>query len=822
MRNRNRFFLALGVICAFCALDAASLVDEAFTNVGAVFAQDDDPFGDFMDEADDENADDDPFAAPNASDPFAPSAIPTPDVPPPSAVAQVKTVADPAQAEGEEIDERSKYNRPEDVPDEIKTEEDFIATANAAEKAVMGRNPQNSAELFSAAAQIARVGRPLYAKLLVEKALTAPDADPETAAASLDALGSGRATYFIALPEIGPAGAEVYNKVLETARKAWEGETALREAIARTSSGSTSDRATAILDLRRGGPAAVSLLVQDLIGTDEARSKEARALLPFFEGDFVEALIATVREADAASIAPAVSLLGEQEDLRVGPELLALLYDGDPDEATRQATVDALARQYSAVPTQAEFALTAYRSALGYYNKTTLFPRVVGDETDLWSWDAAKGAPVRNAVLVENAYLEETARVAQLANRVGAATDATPVSCPELAIVAAAELELSKVGYAKAADGLTELQAAFPEATTADLQSAICYALDSQHYKGAFLPTIWLRDIGDATLVRSNDAPSAIVRAATCADRRVRYEAISAIMKWNPDEPYIGATKVGRMLEWFMTSTGKRIAVVACPKLEDCSKIGMVLQQQGYQIIPVTTGRDALLAAQGCADVELVLASANVSLPDARVIAQTLRADARTFDVPLLVGTTADGEDTTANLLVGREPNAYVYPTPSDLMSSSMALQHLFDHTKPDQVDAAIRLEQAKAAASAFLALSATRPDMYEFDRMNDLIRKFMANPTFFDVGLEYAATVKTNYAQTTLVDMIGDTNYPHAERRKALAAFERQLAANGSLLRGPEVANMYNRYNASEQEDSETQNILSEMLDAYEKAADN
>ncbi|MBQ9812692.1 MAG: hypothetical protein IJM54_05195 [Thermoguttaceae bacterium] len=822
MRNRNRFFLALGVAFALCVPYAASLVNGAFFNANAPYAQDDDPFADDADDAFVETVDsEDPFGESSASDPFAPSTIPGGNAPKPEVVAPAKTDPEPAQAEGEGTDERSKYLRPEDVPDEIKTEEDFVATATAAEKAVLGRNPQNSAELFSAAAQIARVGRPLFAKVLVEKAANAPDADPASAAAILDSLGPGRATYFISLPEIGPVGAEVYNKIMETARQSWEGEAALRDAIARAGSGSTSDRAAAIVDLRRGGPAAVSLLVLDLIGSDEAKSADARALLPFFEGDCVEALIATLQGAADSAIPPVVSLLGDQKDLRVAPELLAALYDGDLDDAARQATIDALAKQYSALPTQAEFALSSYKKALAYYNRTELFPRVVAGETELWSWDADKKSPVRNTISVEQAYLEETARWARLAYRVGTAANALPVGGCELAIVSTSELELAKVGYAKAADGLVNLQGAFPEVGADELQSAICYALDAQRCQGALMPTIWLRDIGDASLVRSNDVSSAIVRAATCADRRVRFEAISAIANWNPEDAYIGASKVGRMLEWFMTSTGSRVAVVACPKLEDCSKLGLLLQQQGYKFISVTTGRDALLAAQNCADVELIVASANVSMPDARVIAQTLRADVRTSDVPLLVCTNADGEDTAANLLVGREPNAYVYPTPSDLMSSSMALQRLFDYVKPDQVAASDRLEQSKAAARTFLALSKSRPDLYEFDRMNDLIRKFLATPAFFDQGLDYAATVKTNYAQTTLVGMIGDTNLTLDQRRKALGAFERQLAANGSLLRGPDVAAMYNRYNASEKEDAETQKVLSDMLDVYEKATE-
>ena len=823
MRTRNLFLLAIGALCAaFCALranpDQAPSCASLFTV--AAYAQDDDPFGDDAFDEDGDAADsdaEDPFGAAPTSDPFAPSAIPSAE----PAAAPAATVP-AAPADGEETaaasdDPRAQYLRPEDVPDELKTEDDFIKTANPVERAILGRNPTNSAELFSAAASVARVGRPLFAKMLAEKALQAPDASPEDAAKILDELGAGRATYFVAMPEASPAAAQAYEKVLASARQSWESEKTIRDAIARASGDVISDQAAAILDLRRGGSAAVSLLVSDLLSGDGKASAQAANLLPFFESDAIESLLAAVRDADADALEPAVKYLGEQTDLRVGPELLGFLYCGAPDGAARQAAITALAKQYRELPTESEFALDTYRKALGYFNRTTLFGKTVEGTTERWSWNAEKGAPVKAAVPTERAYLEETAYLAQTAYRAGQKANAVPSGSQELAIVATSELELANKAPEEFADALDPLQQAFPEADAAALTSAIRYALDASRSRGALLAVLWLREIGDESLVYSYGEPSVIVQAATCPDRLVRFQAISAIMKWNPQRSYVGSVKVGRMLEWFASSTGSRVAVVASPKLDECSQIGALLQQQGYRYLPATTGRDAIIAAQSCADVEFVLVSPFIGAPDARVIAQTLRADARTADVPLFVATSEDGEDTKANLLVGREPNAFVYQKPYDLQSSSMALQRLFDYTKPNQISAAARAAQGQAAANAFLALSQSRPDAYEFDRLNDLTRKFLATPEFFEIGLEYAATVKTNYAQTALVDMIGDTRYSIKDRRKALAAFERQLDANGSLLRGPEVGKMYDRYNASEKEDAETQKVLSDMLDVYE-----
>ena len=87
------------------------------------------------------------------------------------------------------------------------------------------------------------------------------------------------------------------------------------------------------------------------------------------------------------------------------------------------------------------------------------------------------------------------------------------------------------------------------------------------------------------------------------------------------------------------------------------------------------------------------------------------------------------------------------------------------------------------------------------------------------DEGLEFAATVKTPYAQQALVDLAGDKRFGADVRNRAVDAFERQLAANGSLLRGPDIAAMYDRYNASEKDDAQTQHVLSRLLDVFESA---
>ena len=856
MRNRNRYILTSGLLSACVALIASSPLDDnsarfdAFVH-GVAFAQDEDPFADEDDGASDpfgadeesdpfagdedstdadadsgldsEDADpQDPFSSDdNSADPFAPSSFSEPKSTP------IPAPANPAAQDAKEVNpEREKYARPEDVPDDLKTEEDFYATLTAPERSILYEAPKNGADYFAAAVRIARVGRIQFAKLLAEKGLGAQEATPEESAAAIESVGSGNAANLVANPDLGQAGTDLYMKTLESARIFWEDETRLTEAFANVTSGTPTVRSSAMTAILRGGPVAVKMAIRDLMGDDPAKAANAKSLMPIFESDGVQALIAALRDAPDADVAPVADALGEASDVQGALELVARFYaTQDPD--AKRALQDASAKQFgapTAIPPAADVAKLAYDSALGYYNRTTRFANVVEDQASVWRWNAEKREVYREKETLDLAYLTEAARWAMVSYRIAATVPAdqarvTPREVLDLAIVAVSERAATRVGLDSARLGVPELNANVANLTAGDLVSALAFALKTRHYNGALIPTILLQDLGDESLVAPyQGGRSVVVRAAMCPSRRERYEALTAIMKWNPSKTYIGASDVERALAWFATGSGERVAVVSTPRLAEASQIGREFVAQGYKVVQTTTGRDAILAAQSSADVEFVFVTADTSLPDARVVAQTLKADPRTADVPLLVGFSDERERGKANALVGVEPNAYVAPTPYDLESSVWALGKLFERAKFDTIPSEARLEQAKKAARATLAAAVSRPNIYDQDVLNDATRRMLSTPTLFDEGLEYAATIKTSYAQNALVDMIGDLRFNASTRRRALEAFERQLSTNGSLLRGPDVKRMYDRYNASEKEDAETQKILSDMLDVYEK----
>ncbi|MBQ7815654.1 MAG: hypothetical protein IJ387_14330, partial [Thermoguttaceae bacterium] len=418
MRNLRQLFFTYPATCALgvaCAWSVASLNDGA--NLGALSpsaAAQDDPFGDddsdpfgedaseevgddtdpfgtdpneevvlddeeenadatdpFGASSDDEEEEADPFGAAPSTGPFAPTEdelnAPTQPEAPTSAASTALDLA---------AGKKTKYLRPEDVPDAEKTEQDFFATLTPAEAAILGQNPQNAAEWLVAAIRVARVGRVEFAKMLTQKSLDAPEGTPAECAAAIDSLGAGRASYFVANPAIGEIGTQAVERVAEIARRHWEDEATLRDALARMNRGTPDERAAATLDVRKGGNAAIVLLTKDLVaGSDEQRAV-AKSFLTFFKGEAVDALLAALRDADETALAPVVEELGEIADKRIAVELAVRYWRGIGDADVAAAFETALTAHWGSVPTRADVARLADEQADGYWKRTLLFPVV--------------------------------------------------------------------------------------------------------------------------------------------------------------------------------------------------------------------------------------------------------------------------------------------------------------------------------------------------------------------------------------------------------------------------------------------------------------
>src|SRR5262249_11417552 len=89
--------------------------------------------------------------------------------------------------------------------------------------------------------------------------------------------------------------------------------------------------------------------------------------------------------------------------------------------------------------------------------------------------------------------------------------------------------------------------------------------------------------------------------------------------------------------------------------------------------------------------------------------------------------------------------------------------------------------------------------------------------PDLADHSIEALALVGTPASQRALVEFASRDGLPIAERQKAAAALKKSVGERGILLTEDEIVRQYDRYNASEASDADTQKVLGDLLDTLE-----
>ncbi|MDO5553111.1 MAG: hypothetical protein Q4G68_05070 [Planctomycetia bacterium] len=743
------------------------------------------------------------FSDHEVTDPFAPSTLPPlKENPMPVVDHQEQSVL---------------FERLEDKDPSTLTEEEFYKTITAAESAVLTPQPTSGPDLFVAGAMIARVGRPHFAKFFLEKSMTA-EGTPVDFANAVNKLGSERVFFLVNHPVLKELGSQAADHALEQANLYWQSDEFLSDALRRSEIGTQESRAAGLLDLRKGGVKAISYLLREMAGSDASRRESLLASLRFLGAGAVDSLLLHIKSRDANQVSAALDVLAGMSDVRIGEELLVKYYDGSCPEAIRNGALkQALERQWQTIPSREEAFRIAQEKALAYYNRKAVLPVVLEGLCYLPVWNEETQAVEQISLGAGACYRRESARwsLAALDIALGDSHLDRGLICP-LAMTAVAE-DLYFQNLDKPLDTSLYTQV-FPEATVSQLLAALRYAMDTRHEKGGIYPVVLLGRMGDETLCVGDKGDSCFVQATYSRDRRLRFAALSALARIKPSHSFSGSSRAQASLMACLNSRGAKKAIVASPKLDEALKAGNWLAELGYSIVPATTGADVIRLSQSDADIELVVMADAIRQPDPATVIQTLQNDYRTADIPVVFGA---GDEAVVPASLGdieTEPNAVWSFLPYDRASANWTLERLFEKTDLAPVPAEVRLAQAKGAAFLLTSLRSECPGVFEPEDLEVVVRQLIGSPLLVEQGLALAMTIPGSGIQNHLANLVGDVRLEQEQRRRFLTAFGEHLEKYGSMLRGPDIVRIYDRYNSSEKEDQQTQQILSDLLDALEK----
>lgn len=720
-------------------------------------------------------------------------------------------------AKGEEIPivdahGRVVFQRPEEKPIEEMTEADFYKTLSPAEKAILAKEPVTASDFLRAAVQISRLGRKRFATFFIEKSLSA-EGTPAEFAAFIDEIGPDKLFQFGTDQELGEKAAEALERVFAEAQKRWESPDVIRDAFDRTLKGSEADRVQAILDVRKGGAAAFGILLEELYAGDADRSNRAKEILNRL-GDYAKAgLLVELMTADPHQLARLADVFAEMPKLPDLSPLLVRYYDDSVAEDAKIPLGNAMIAQAGAIPGRSDAAQRVADYGRRFFErKIALGPSQSGNQT-FWRWNAETKTTEQVVWPGPQIYRFQAAYLLLGAHKIDPEN-------PQITAEAAAALG-ERILYDNGLDNppdLDRFQSEFGEITTDELVAALKWSVKSGHPKGGVIPALLLGQTEDQSLVTGSDQTTALVQAATASDRRLRFGALTAIDALNPETSFPGSANVINALLHFAAASGKRVALIGVPKLENGSLIGNYFSDGIVRVIPVTSGGNLIRLAQENADVEYAVAVSYLKNPDPRTVCQTLAADYRTSDIPVFVGIENETYIEQAEHYALREPNAVALPLPSDRESGAWALAELYKKVDPEQIPAERRLEQARLAVDMLTRRLGENQTFCEPETLEKIAVDFLLRPEIRDAALRFALIAPSAKVQTALAEAVADRRISLEERGKFLETVGQHTQKYGRLLRGPDLRRCYDAYNATETLPTAEQKIMSDLLDLIEK----
>lgn len=618
--------------------------------------------------------------------------------------------------------------------------------------------------------------------------------------------------------ELQPEGTTLADAALNAVRKQSLDQARLTTLVGKLSDASAANRREAEVGLRDAGTAAIEPLVKAL--ADEALMDEHFAIqrmLVSLGSQAVEPLLGVLENPAPALATRLYPVLGALESRRAIPYLLRPALDERPEAVhQRNAAAEALRHLVGEEPTYVEATQFLYKRALAHLKGDPPVRLDADNRGVLWHWDATARTARPRQYLAPDLAVAEATRLARELHALA------PDHEEFLLLHVLTDLEddklLGGVDQPLSREPNRALQRARQRPVEV-LENVLAFALKHQRYVAAAAVIEVLGESGDLELLSATDGtPRRLAAALTHSDRRVRFAAVSAIMRLDPRGQYPGASYFADSLGFLVSTVGSRRALVVHPRTTEAQSWVGKLAELGFDADAAHHGRTAFILAQRHADYEFLLISDAVQSPPVSELVQALRQEGRTARLP--IGVIAHGESLDrASRVADLEPLVQAYPRPVDTDSMGVLVRRLQDGIGRSAVTRDERLIHAAAALEWLTQLTSsdTTYSFYQLPRLQPSVESALQTPELATRAAAVLGHFGSARCQSALIDL-ASSNRPATERRAAASAFRDAVRRRGLLLTREEILRQYERYNQSASADRETQEILGLLLDAIER----
>jgi CheY-like chemotaxis protein len=725
--------------------------------------------------------------------------------------------------------------------------QDFL---NPAEKLALLHEPQSPTEIMKIVDVLAIAGRPVIIRYYLRKFLAA-NSEPAEYAQIAELLGSRKLLQIANTKEFAPQGSEAVTKIYAEAKKFWQHDNTVAEAVENWQTTSQLQQHHQKLNnpktlhaLWNGQHVSASQLIEKLGETQNEHEIEGIiAVILSFSTDGRELLaVATNSENNTLAANAALGLarsIHAEETFLLYPILLA---PSSLSEQQQHKIIQILQNRQLKLPNTENAAAELHARANDYFDrKRSLKPDFDGF-VRFWNWDEKERKIKYIRMILSAAYRFFAYRYAEQAYRIKPEIQEIQRLYLTTLFERTAHLNGRDTKLDPNTTGLTNILAKTepqPQQQRLRLEEILQFAIRKEHYAAAQVAAQLLGMLNDKESLKSNThgEPSPLVQATVAKDQRVRFAALSAIMALQPETPYAGSSFVAETLVWFSRADGQRVLVSAHPKHTNAAQTAGFFISCGYQGELAQTCRAAMQLAAETPDTELVVVDLVTSEPSVAEFVQEMKIDPRTAQIPIALLTNNNALlESAPNPQPRNEMQHFDKITPNAPFALSLSQTYprvvnddgakwinndLFTKTNVELVPPALRLEQAHQALAWITTIvenSQNGQKLYHFEELEDTVLRALRSNGRIEQGLELAAVVNSAAMQAAIYEVAANSLLNIELRQLAANSFQKSFHRFGILLRGQQVQRLYDRYNASEFEPKETQELLESFINLIEK----
>lgn len=618
-------------------------------------------------------------------------------------------------------------------------------------------------------------------------------------------------------PALQPLGAQYSRLVSDIVEKEAFEPTRIEQLVKQLSDDNLDVRTEAFHQLRLlGAPAAAGMLNAINDPARDAEFGNIKKALRNLDDTAMLPLLAAARADGSAAQLAAVNALGNYSNTLSADTLCRVYLSPRVPQPTRTEAARSLRTLENMIPTVEQAQKRLYRRACQYLTKKNQLDLRTGSEVTFWVWDGASKMFAPRKIPKQTAQRIIGSDLARDVYELNPAI----VQHRRIYLISILESQKRLVGP-DVRIGFENLRRSIPDLTVGEVDQALASSMKMNLVAAAVGAAETLAEVGTADLLMTSDH-SNLIKALTYGQRHLQFAALQAIALIDPQNAYVGSSYATKAAVYLAASRGAAATVVGHNRASVAQSQAAAFSPTGLSGRGATSSRELFKIATSDPDVEVIFITDTLDQPHYQELVQQLRSDWRTKRTP--IGLLIDDQERSIRSQLTLQSDEFLQVLPLTQNEPLMFSQvnRLREFLDPWHVTNGQR-NKHKAFAVEWLAKILLERQRYRFydavQYQHEIVQSLRASGNILAEN-QVLVAMGTPESQRALADFASEIGRPLEQRKVAAEAFGNSIKQHGTLLTTTELQLQYDRYNASEAESKDSQQVLASLLDAVEARA--